>query len=152
MAELDTFVYEVCLVGPGPRKNGEHITSDMCIPIFPATQHPAGRHPVHAQPAFPFSNCYHWFGPEMMFSLRVKTAQFPSESTAVIRLPHDQAMIMEEASSDDMDRWADFFARAREESAQSVASNSDNVPNAQPAPVGAHSHDCPDGGAAPHEP
>lgn len=34
------------------------ITSNMCIPVFPNTQHPS-REPIKAVPAIPWSNAYH---------------------------------------------------------------------------------------------
>ena len=46
----------------------------MCTPIFPNTDHPAGRPPVHTEPPFPFTNCCHWFGPGMVLEVRVKIA------------------------------------------------------------------------------
>ena len=68
--------YVAALIGPGLRDAipEEFITPDMCTPIFPNTDHPAGRPPVHTEPPFPFANCCHWFGPDMDLEVRVKIA------------------------------------------------------------------------------
>ena len=66
--------YSAMLIGPSLRSAipEQFITSDMCTPIFPNTDHPTGYPPVHTEPPFPFTNCYHWFGPDMDIQVRVK--------------------------------------------------------------------------------
>ncbi|EIW54191.1 uncharacterized protein TRAVEDRAFT_51911 [Trametes versicolor FP-101664 SS1] len=69
-----TFKYMVHLVGPGLRPEDPEycFTPDMCIPIYPNTQHPSGtREPLRPQPSFPFANCYHWIGPDVVMDLRI---------------------------------------------------------------------------------
>ena len=68
--------YLAQLVGPGLRNAvpEKFITPDMCTPIFPNTDHPAGRPAVHTEPLFPFANHCHWFGPDMALEVRVKIA------------------------------------------------------------------------------
>lgn len=69
-----TFKYMVYLVGPGlhPEDPELCITSDMCIPISPNTQHPfADREALKSNPPFPYHNCYHWLGPDMWLDLRI---------------------------------------------------------------------------------
>ncbi|OJT08395.1 hypothetical protein TRAPUB_734 [Trametes pubescens] len=70
----ETFKYMAYLIGPGLRP--EHpelcITPDMCIPIYPNTQHPVeDREALKSEPPFPFDHCYHWFGPDMWLDLRI---------------------------------------------------------------------------------
>ncbi|OSX63390.1 hypothetical protein POSPLADRAFT_1055452 [Postia placenta MAD-698-R-SB12] len=36
----------------------QFVTPDMCVPVFPATEHPAGRRSFQPSKPFPFSNCY----------------------------------------------------------------------------------------------
>lgn len=36
----------------------QHITSNMCVPVYTASEHPAGREPLHPSRPFPFPNCY----------------------------------------------------------------------------------------------
>ena len=66
--------YSAMLIGSSLRNAipEEFITPDMCTPIFPNIDHPAGRPAVHTEPPFPFTNCYHWFGPDMDIEVRVK--------------------------------------------------------------------------------
>lgn len=64
----------VHLVGPGLRPEDPKycFTPDMCIPIYPNTQHPSGtREPLRPTPSFPFGNCYHWIGPDVVMDLRI---------------------------------------------------------------------------------
>ncbi|KAH9889318.1 hypothetical protein C8Q73DRAFT_736834, partial [Cubamyces lactineus] len=46
-----------------PEDETRCITSDMCIPIFPNTNHPNGRESLRPslEGLFPYDNCYHWF-------------------------------------------------------------------------------------------
>ncbi|KAI0690781.1 hypothetical protein C8T65DRAFT_527480, partial [Cerioporus squamosus] len=55
--------FTASLVGPSLRvpDEGQCISADMCIPIFPNTAHPLGREPLRPMPrTFPYDNCYHW--------------------------------------------------------------------------------------------
>ncbi len=53
--------------------------SDMCAPIFPNVEHPAGRTPVHSTPRFPYNNCFHWFGWDLDLEVRVKKGVYDSQ-------------------------------------------------------------------------
>ncbi|KAI9067501.1 hypothetical protein FKP32DRAFT_266929 [Trametes sanguinea] len=71
-----------CLPADEPEKG---LTSDMCIPIFPNTQHPNGRAPVHPEPEglFPYSNCYHWYQPvETTVRIRARPEEFDETNAA----------------------------------------------------------------------
>ncbi|KAI9063910.1 hypothetical protein FKP32DRAFT_1570974, partial [Trametes sanguinea] len=71
-----------CLRAEEPQKG---LTSDMCIPIFPNSQHPNGRGPMHPEPEglFPYDNCYHWFQPvETTVRIRARPEKF-DETNAV---------------------------------------------------------------------
>ncbi|EPS92963.1 hypothetical protein FOMPIDRAFT_1085559, partial [Fomitopsis schrenkii] len=54
--------HKCCLavVGQGICKSYEeaYINSSMCIPIFPATDHPLQRDTLRPEPLFPFDGCY----------------------------------------------------------------------------------------------
>ena len=51
-----------------PEDEAQGITSDMCIPIFPNTNHPNGRESLQPSPEglFPYDSCYHWFQPKLV--------------------------------------------------------------------------------------
>ena len=98
-----TFCFDVYLVGPGllPEDPEKGATPDMCIPIFPAVHHPTGRPPFRPQPDFPFSNCYHWSGPEMNLDLHIKNGEFPREKGEYTWLPDRDAVILQDLCGDD---------------------------------------------------
>ncbi|KAI0664048.1 hypothetical protein C8Q70DRAFT_215498 [Cubamyces menziesii] len=56
-----------------PEDEARGITSDMCIPIFPNTNHPAARESLQPSPEglFPYDNCYHWFQAKLV-DVRIK--------------------------------------------------------------------------------
>lgn len=54
------FPFIVNPIAPFPPPMEGHVTSEMCIPIYPNTSHPSGRAAVHTEPPFPYDNCYHW--------------------------------------------------------------------------------------------
>ena len=94
------FAYTVDIVGPGlrPDRPEDCFTPEMCIPIFPNSNHPSGRPPVRTEPEFPFSNCYHWFCPDMQLTLRVKNEKEKygviDEIPKFFMLPADQYVDM----------------------------------------------------------
>lgn len=105
-----TFKYAAHLIGPGLRPEDPErcLTSDMCIPIFPNTYHPAAdRESLEPRTGpFPFSNCYHWFGPDMIYDLRVwNDGKFYTEEQRV-SLPASQQVRLEHIRSRDV--WRAF--------------------------------------------
>ena len=113
---IKSYVFDSLLVGPGIRPSEKGVTNDMCVPIFPATAHPSGRAPVHSEPPFPFSDCYHWFGPGMQLDILIKGGMFPREpdTTPSTLLPIRQAMVVEDACSDDMDRCCELLEQLKD--------------------------------------
>ncbi|KAJ8463629.1 hypothetical protein ONZ51_g10134 [Trametes cubensis] len=68
-----------------PEDEARCITSDMCIPIFPNTNHPNGRESLQPSPEglFPYDNCYHWFQPKLVdVRIRARPEMF-DETNAV---------------------------------------------------------------------
>ncbi|KAI0350636.1 hypothetical protein OH77DRAFT_1439750 [Trametes cingulata] len=98
------YKYLAYLVGPDPRPEEPEnfITSDMYIPIFPNTNHPAGRAPVRPNSPFPFPNCSHWVGWDMERQIRVVEGVYPEERA--IKLPSEEHVDMEEYCGDDLIR------------------------------------------------
>ncbi|KAI0740880.1 hypothetical protein C8Q76DRAFT_607980, partial [Earliella scabrosa] len=60
------------------------ITEDMCTPIFPNQRHPSNREPLHTRPAFPYSNCYHWFSPELDVRVHARPEGFDTDRAIVL--------------------------------------------------------------------
>ena len=115
-----TFRFDAYLVGSGlrPEDPEKGATSDMCIPIFPAVDHPTGRAPFHPEPAFPFSNCYHWSGPDMWVNLKIKTGAFPREKGKFIWLPNGDAVTMQDVCGDDSAEMENNVARRQQDLAE----------------------------------
>ncbi|KAI0800136.1 hypothetical protein C8Q74DRAFT_1344479 [Fomes fomentarius] len=85
------------------------ITSDMVVPIAPNLDHPTGRAPVHPQPFFPFSHCYHWVTNGMI--VRVHTPEGGFEHDGAISLTNYEDFALNNAFSPDMAQL-DAFAEA----------------------------------------
>ncbi|KAL1937880.1 hypothetical protein VTO73DRAFT_12773 [Trametes versicolor] len=95
--EDETFRYMAYLIGPGLRPENPKlcITPDMCIPIYPNTQHPVeDRETLRSDPPFPFGNCYHWFGPDMWLDLRIVNDGRDYSAETRTMLPPDQHVKM----------------------------------------------------------
>ncbi|RPD72671.1 hypothetical protein L226DRAFT_524449 [Lentinus tigrinus ALCF2SS1-7] len=90
-----------CLRAEDPRIG---FTSDMVVPIYPNTSHPSGREPIHTDPEFPFSNCYHWIGYFTKVYVRTRPELF-DHSEAVV-LPWSSLEALEAAFDQDRDRIA----------------------------------------------
>ncbi|TFY50557.1 hypothetical protein EVJ58_g10999 [Rhodofomes roseus] len=79
----------LALVGQGLCRPDEVtcIESSMCVPIFPATEHPLSREPLRPKPAFPFPGCYQY-----------------SCNTSLVRIPNKPYLLTNAVSlsSDDM--------------------------------------------------
>ena len=101
----------------------------MCLPIFPAVDHPSGRAPLRPEPAFPFMNCYHWCG--MDVKLRIKNGQFTRDMSKLVWLSDRYQAIFHDV--DGKDRCAMYFDRMRR--AASLVESRQNEPAAvDPAP------------------
>lgn len=114
----------VHLIGPGLRPEVPElcITSEMCLPIFPNTFHPSGqRQPLQPRPMFPFTNCYHWFGPDMLMDIRVwnDDTEYPKEDRTV--LPGEQHADMDQYRGRDI--WKSVCARRERNGTQNADSN-----------------------------
>lgn len=101
-----TSTCDVFLVGAGlrPEDPDNNVTPDMCVPIYPASQHPHGRAPVRTDPCFPFDNCYHWFGDDMAIQIRVKAGRFTTVEGEYIELSTDEWYNMREFHREDQAR------------------------------------------------
>ncbi|RPD57880.1 hypothetical protein L227DRAFT_577573 [Lentinus tigrinus ALCF2SS1-6] len=95
------FSFSAILVSPKIRRSdqAQHVTYDMCVPIFPNTTHPEGREPLNTEPKFPFTNCYHWPGLEMDIRLLRNPAGF--ETSNVVSLPFSERQKMRNYFYDD---------------------------------------------------
>lgn len=91
----------VRLAGLGMPKDEpeQFITSDMCVPIFPATEHPAGRRPSRPTKPFPFSDFY-------LHTWVYATVRFPLQS-----VDYGDAW---EITVDDQEDHADYMTEDQE--------------------------------------
>ncbi|KAI0350638.1 hypothetical protein OH77DRAFT_1524768 [Trametes cingulata] len=98
------YKYLAYFVGPDPRPDEPEnfITSDMCIPIYPNTNHPTGRAPVHPETLFPFTNCSHWVGWDLERKVRVLEGNYPDELS--VKLSSRQHVDMESYCGEDLTR------------------------------------------------
>ncbi len=76
--------FEALPIGPHlpPANKEKCYTPEMCIPIFPNTNHPTSRDPVHPEQPFPYGNCYHWIDTEVRIRVRGRPEGF-DETNAV---------------------------------------------------------------------
>ncbi len=110
------FKYNVYVVGPGlrPADEARCITEDMCVPIFPATDHPTGRAPVYPKPEFPFSNCYHWFGADTHLEVRIKQDIYDAKDDEIHVLLSGVGQVhMDDRNQEDIYRMIDSLARLK---------------------------------------
>ncbi|KAL7277708.1 hypothetical protein ACG7TL_008643 [Trametes sanguinea] len=99
--------FDVSPIATGLRAEnpGRAITPDMCIPIFPNTDHPANRVPMQPMRPFPYTHCYHWFDSILQVRVRSRPEQF--DETEVVKLSSAEQMELEFAWTDDAIRSAD---------------------------------------------
>lgn len=105
--DVKTFKYATYLIGPGLRpENPERcLTPDMCAPIYPNTFHPSGeREALKPRTPFPYSNCYHWFGGDMRFDIRIWNDDRTYTKEERVSLPPDQLVDLDDLHSDDVSR------------------------------------------------
>lgn len=93
--------YAVNVVAPSLREEdaGKRITAEMCSPIYPNTQHPAGREPLRPDKPFPYANCYHWSGVEMDIRVLARPEEF--DQNQAIALPLREYMRWDELQLED---------------------------------------------------
>ncbi|TFK90271.1 hypothetical protein K466DRAFT_485121 [Polyporus arcularius HHB13444] len=137
------FKYFVYVVGPGlrPEDPEQCYTADMCMPIFPNTDHPTGRRPpVRTVPEFPFSNCYHWFGPDTSLMVRVKNDIYVGHGDPeYIKLPTGDYVDMEYIHQEDMNRMIEM--RAERDKHAAMSSDTYQGPDSHGRPSQAAKHD-----------
>ncbi|TFK69074.1 hypothetical protein BDN72DRAFT_740496, partial [Pluteus cervinus] len=83
-------IHDIVLVGRGmpERIEEEGVEPDMCTPILPATNHPAGRKPLQTNKPFPFDNCYTHTHVSVA-RVRIKTQWSPySNAIALLSMEH----------------------------------------------------------------
>lgn len=105
------------LPAPLPKK---FITSDMCIPVFPNTQHPS-REPIQPVPAIPWSNAYHAAFENA--ELRVHSALADPTLATFLSASEGQRLFM--ACAEDSDRQLDSIDKFEEETGASGSSEDD---------------------------
>ncbi len=71
----------------GPIDNKTGMTADMCIPIYPNTNHPTARAPVHTEPEFPYNNCYHWSRAQLNVRIRCPPEMFDIDHAVKLPVP-----------------------------------------------------------------
>lgn len=93
--------YAVNVVAPCLREEDaeKRITADMCSPIYPNSQHPAGREPLRPDKPFPYANCYHWSGVEMDIRVLARPEEF--DQNQAIALPLREYMRWDELQLED---------------------------------------------------
>ncbi|KAL1945496.1 hypothetical protein VTO73DRAFT_2347 [Trametes versicolor] len=76
--------FEARPIGPQlpPANEEEGYTPEMCIPIYPNTNHPTGRAPIRPRRPFPYGNCYHWNDNTIHIRVRARPEGF-DETNAV---------------------------------------------------------------------
>ncbi|KAI0327929.1 hypothetical protein GY45DRAFT_1327001 [Cubamyces sp. BRFM 1775] len=88
-----------------PEDKARGITSDMCIPIFPNTDHPTGRESVRPEPEglFPYDNCYHWFHPKLVdVRIRARPEEFDETNAVAISVRTRIRTLMRLLDEDDV--------------------------------------------------
>lgn len=70
-----------------PEDPEEGITSDMVIPIYPNTVHPAGRAAIPPEVPFPFPNCYFWVSTSLTVRIRRKAIRYDDSCAPILGIP-----------------------------------------------------------------
>ena len=58
-SEYQSFRVEILREGPPPQVEDKGIEADMCVPVWPTTEHPLSRPPLRTDKPLPGANCYH---------------------------------------------------------------------------------------------
>lgn len=123
--EDTTFKYAAQLIGLGlrPEDPARCLTSEMCLPIFPNTYHPsADREALQPRTGpFPFSNCYHWLGPDMVFDMRLWNNGQSYTAEERVSLPASEQVRLEGIRSRDV--WKAFDAMEAQNAAHSAGAS-----------------------------
>ncbi len=98
------YEYLISPIAPCLRKEDPEMcfTRDMAMPIYPNTSHPHQRQPIHTDPQFPFSNCYHWLDYRMRVHVRARAEMF--DHSKAIMLPCTSYAALDRAFSEDRRR------------------------------------------------
>ncbi|TFK87243.1 hypothetical protein K466DRAFT_491187 [Polyporus arcularius HHB13444] len=98
------YEYLISPIAPCLRKEDPEMcfTRDMAMPIYPNTSHPHQREPIHTDPQFPFSNCYHWLDYHMRVHVRARAEMF--DHSKAIMLPHTSYVALDRVFSEDRRR------------------------------------------------
>ncbi|KZP25574.1 hypothetical protein FIBSPDRAFT_855765 [Athelia psychrophila] len=124
--------FEVRMLRPGlPRARPEEFfTSDMCIPVFPNTDHPS-RAPLQPIPAIPWANAYHAAFDQVILRVRAALAD---EALATV-LSKSERMRLALACALDYERQSDSIEKAlagdSPPSSESVSSGAEEDPVTQ---------------------
>ncbi|OJT06556.1 hypothetical protein TRAPUB_2633 [Trametes pubescens] len=86
--------FEAFPIGPHlpPSRKAKGYTPEMCIPIYPNSNHPTGREPVHPERPFPYGNCYHWIATKVRIRVRGRPEGF--DETNAISLSTKTELLM----------------------------------------------------------
>ncbi|KAI9067482.1 hypothetical protein FKP32DRAFT_1588590 [Trametes sanguinea] len=100
------FKFLIYLIAPTLLYNdpSDGMTSDMCIPIYPNTVHPAGRSPLYTEEPFPFANCYYWVN--HMTYIRVRRTDGQYDDDQAVKVTPWEHVTMNIALSEDQQRIA----------------------------------------------
>ncbi len=98
------YEYRISPIAPCLRKEDPEMcfTRDMAVPIYPNTSHPHQREPIHTDPQFPFSNCYHWLDYHMRVHVRARAEMF--DHSKAIMLPCTSYIALDRVFSEDRRR------------------------------------------------
>ncbi|EIW54300.1 uncharacterized protein TRAVEDRAFT_132446 [Trametes versicolor FP-101664 SS1] len=107
------FRYEVSPIATTLRfeEPEEGITSDMVIPIYPNTAHPAGRPPISPESPFPFPNCYFWIMNNLTVRIRRKAIRYDDSCAPILSVP--ESMTIESRFMPDYRRINAFLREKR---------------------------------------
>ncbi|OJT06559.1 hypothetical protein TRAPUB_2636 [Trametes pubescens] len=94
--------FDVLPIGPHlpPANATKGLTSDMCIPIYPNSNHPTGRAPIHPETPFPYGNCYHWLNNNIHILVRSRVDGF--DETNAVQISGKTEGFMGRTFSDDL--------------------------------------------------
>ncbi|KAJ2998289.1 hypothetical protein NUW54_g7048 [Trametes sanguinea] len=100
------FKFLIYLIAPTLLYNdpSDGMTSDMCIPVYPNTVHPAGRSPLYTEEPFPFANCYYWVN--HMTYIRVRRTDGQYDDDQAVKVTPWEHVTMNIALSKDQQRIA----------------------------------------------
>ncbi|OSC97333.1 hypothetical protein PYCCODRAFT_1419722 [Trametes coccinea BRFM310] len=118
--------FDICPIATSLRAEDpdKGITSEMCIPIYPNTDHPTGRAPVRPIRPFPYAHCYHWFN--LILQVRVRSRPEEFDETEVVKLSSTAQMEL-------IYEWTDDIMRSKQTVKGRNASQNLQAAHGQPA-------------------